>query len=89
MPRQHLRRLIAVDRTGLVLAIVAVLGALIWGFPIYFSIFETLKPRGDAMSLSDWVVDVGRLGRARDLRDRPRPVVSELDRDLGGNPPWA
>ena len=45
VPRQHLRRLIAVDRTGLVLTIVAVLGALIWGFPIYFSIFETLKPR--------------------------------------------
>lgn len=61
VPRQHLRRLVAVDRTGLALTIVAVLGALIWGFPIYFSIFETLKPRGDAVSLSDWVVDVGRL----------------------------
>jgi multiple sugar transport system permease protein len=61
LDERRFRRLVAVDRAGLALTVSAVVAALLWGFPIYFSAFETLKPRAESISLSEWLADVGRL----------------------------
>jgi multiple sugar transport system permease protein len=54
-------RLRALDRAGALLTLVAFLGAILWAFPIYFSVYETLKPGREAATLSDWLADVARL----------------------------
>ena len=58
---QRTRRLFAVDRAGILLTLLAMLGALLWGFPIYFSVFQTLKPGRDAATFAGWLADVGSL----------------------------
>jgi multiple sugar transport system permease protein len=54
-------RLRALDRAGALLTLVAFLGAILWAFPIYFSIYETLKPGSEAATFGDWLADVARL----------------------------
>jgi multiple sugar transport system permease protein len=49
------------DRAGGVLSLVALFGAILWAFPIYFSVFATLKPGRDTATVADWLSDVGRL----------------------------
>jgi multiple sugar transport system permease protein len=51
----------SVDRVGALLTLIAFVGALLWAFPICFSVYETLEPGRDAVTFSDWLADVGGL----------------------------
>ena len=58
---QRFRRFRAVDRAGVLLSLVAFFAALLWGFPVYFSVYETLKPGRDAVTFANWLADVASL----------------------------
>jgi len=81
---RRFRRLLVADRAGFVLTIAAVIGALLWGFPIFFSVFETLKPGREAATLGEWLTEVGRLyGRVIFETDLGRWYLNSIITSVG------